>query len=89
MQAQPSQYYSYLMRHLLPQTVGLIMRADTVTYSIGLETNMNKYFKELNKGITKQLIWLKPMFAKLLERAFLQENTCCNSLKTQVLKRWE
>lgn len=56
MQAQPPQYYSYLMRHLLPQTVGLIMRADTVTYSIGLETNMNKYFKELNKGITKQLI---------------------------------
>lgn len=90
MQAQPWQYYSYLMRHLLPQTADFIMCAGTLAYSIGLETNMNKYFMELNKSsITKQLTWLKPMLAKLEQGAFLQENTCYNSPKTQVLKKWE
>lgn len=51
------------------------------------EISVNKHFKQLVKAVLKRIDWTEPMFIKLQDTAFLQQNLFYKILKTQVLRR--
>lgn len=51
------------------------------------EICMNKHFKKLVKAVLKPIDWTEPMFIKLQDIAFLQQNPFYEILKTQALRR--